>query len=87
MTGLEHTAQRPSWDCRACRRPWPCGPARNRLRRETGGGTALTLAAWTYFEEYIRGHGPGPSKETYDRFLGWTRRPVVPDPRTGTTAG
>ncbi|MEU7573066.1 hypothetical protein [Micromonospora sp. NPDC049240] len=29
-----HQATRPAWRCRACAAPWPCQPARLRLRRE-----------------------------------------------------
>ena len=68
----EHTPDRPSWDCRTCRRAWPCGPARKRLRAE-----------FSYFPSVLRiylvdqlttaaGELPDAKPaELYDRFLAW----------------
>src|SRR4051794_13841654 len=41
----EHSAERPSWDCRACGRPWPCDPAREHLQSEMD-GTVLAVYMW-----------------------------------------
>jgi hypothetical protein len=72
-----HVAARPSWTCRACFEPWPCELARKQLVVQTGGGTALAMAAWTYLEEFARDQGPGPLGEAFDRFIRWTRQPPL----------
>ena len=69
----EHVAERPSWDCGACGKPWPCDPAREALAVETGGGTVLAIQCCTYLEDFVRDHGSGPPAETFERFIGWTR--------------
>jgi hypothetical protein len=73
---LQHVAERPSWDCAACGKPWPCDPAREELARRTGGGTPLAIAGWSYLEDFVRDQGPGPLAEVFDRFIGWTRPAV-----------
>ena len=72
LPSMEHTPDRPSWDCRACHRAWPCGPARKRLRAE-----------FSYFPSVLRiylvdqlttaaGELPDAKPaELYERFLAW----------------
>ena len=68
-----HTAQRPSWDCEACGRAWPCAPARAELVTQYGPGTALAMLGWGFLEEAVRDLPSGPPRELFDRFIGWTR--------------
>lgn len=74
---LTHVPARPSWDCSACGRPWPCDPAREELVVQTGGGTALVVAAWGYLEDWVRDRGPGPFSEAFERFILWTRNSTL----------
>ncbi|GIF04308.1 hypothetical protein Asi03nite_18460 [Actinoplanes siamensis] len=67
---MEHTEARPSWDCRACGKPWPCDPAREQL------ATAMTMtelrtAMWIRLEEAALELPPGPATELFERFLRW----------------
>jgi hypothetical protein len=71
--GEDHRAKRPEWICDCCGEPWPCEPARDYLLADTGGGTALALVCWAYFEDYVNDMGPRPLGEAYRRFLGWAR--------------
>jgi hypothetical protein len=71
-TELAHSPARPSWDCRACGRPWPCDPAREQLALQAGGSIALATAAWVYLEEFCRDQPAGPTSEAFDRFIRWT---------------
>lgn len=76
MTEVEHLADRPSWDCAACGRPWPCEPARERLTADhQHDQVALAMLLWIYFEAYVMEVGQGPATEAYQRFIGWSRRP------------
>ncbi len=68
----DHTAERPSWDCRSCGKPWPCDPAREQLASEMG-GTALAIFMWLHLEEAVGDLPPGPPAELFDRFVSWTR--------------
>ncbi|RZU54384.1 hypothetical protein EV385_6335 [Krasilnikovia cinnamomea] len=67
-----HTAERPSWDCRACGRPWPCDAAREGLRGEMD-PVALAIYMWVNLEEAVRDLPPGPALELFERFIRWTR--------------
>lgn len=68
----EHVAARPSWDCRACERPWPCDPAREQLAAELG-STELAVYAAANLGEAVADLPATPPAELYDRFLAWTR--------------
>lgn len=70
---MEHLAERPTWDCRACERPWPCDPAREALAAELG-RTELTLYLSGHLDEAARELPGAPAAELYDRFLGWSRQ-------------
>jgi hypothetical protein len=72
MTGPEHIADRPSWNCRACGDPWPCAPARKALIAELT-MVGLAVYMWTNLEEAARDLSGEPFGEVYTRFLGWSR--------------
>lgn len=74
MVTDEHVAHRPSWDCRVCGRPWPCGPAREALVAQLD-SMQLAIYAWVNLEEAVGDLPAMPAAEAFDRFLGWTRRP------------
>ena len=70
---MEHIEQRPSWDCRACGKPWPCDPVRESLATELS-PTALRIHMWLRLE-IAAGDMPGtPAGEMFERFLHWTSR-------------
>jgi hypothetical protein len=72
MTG--HAAARPSWDCLACGKAWPCYPAREQLAGELD-PVQLAMYLWGHLEE-AAGDLPGmPASAAFDRFLAWTRHP------------
>jgi len=72
MGQAEHQPKRPEWTCEDCGLNWPCQPARDRLRSETGGGLALGMLMWSYFEDFF-GDIKTRSDGAFDRFIGWTR--------------
>lgn len=76
MTALEeltdHVPMQPSWDCQACRRPWPCEPARHQLAAAFG-PVRLRLFCWTQFELAAVDMRDKPTGELLDRFVRWTR--------------
>lgn len=75
----EHLPHRPTWDCLACERPWPCDPARERLISEFR-RHRYSLTA------YMAGHygsalndmaGPSAADippDLHERFFSWTRQ-------------
>ncbi|MEV6343860.1 hypothetical protein [Actinoplanes sp. NPDC051851] len=67
----EHLAARPSWDCRACGRPWPCDPARE-LLIHSHSRVDLAVVMWNHLEEAARDMPHAPASELFDRFLRWT---------------
>ena len=69
--GGEHVPARPSWECRACGRPWPCEPARAILIRENG-RVELAVLMWDHLEEAARDMPQSPASYLFDRFLRWT---------------
>lgn len=69
-----HQPHRPSWDCLACGRPWPCDPAREALAG-TLDRIGLAMHAWDRLEEAALELPGSTSKELFERFLAWTRRP------------
>lgn len=71
---IDHTPARPSWDCLACGRPWPCDPAREQLTRRYD-GIGLAVYAWDRLEEAAGDLNGVPAEELFTRFLAWTRRP------------
>ena len=69
----EHSAERPSWDCKVCGQAWPCAPAREELVAEYGRGTSLAMLGWGYLEEAVADLPEGPPGELFDRFISWTK--------------
>jgi hypothetical protein len=73
----EHSAARPTWDCRVCADPWPCAPARLALRAELG-ETQLRIYGWTVLEEAVGDLPQLTAPQLFRRFLLWTRSPSSP---------
>jgi hypothetical protein len=69
---VKHVEERPSWDCRACGKDWPCGPAREQLAAAMD-RVQLAMTMWGYLERFSRDSGPGPPVDAFDRFIAWTR--------------
>jgi hypothetical protein len=74
----EHIAERPSWTCALCGKPWPCQPARKRLAAEND-SVQLAMHAWLTLEEAVADMPNLPVAIAFDRFLAWTR-PHPPNP-------
>lgn len=72
VTGVEHVADRPSWHCRSCGKPWPCDEARENLTA-TMDSLSLAMFAWVLLEEAAGDLPRSASGELYERFLRWTR--------------
>lgn len=70
----EHPADRPSWDCKRCGKPWPCDPARELLAVEFA-GTYLKLLLAVDMIDAARDNPGIPPSELYQRFLAWAPRP------------
>jgi hypothetical protein len=66
-----HTPARPSWDCLACDRPWPCDPARETLRSELD-LVQLAIYMWGQLDEAVTELPTCPPSELFERFLKWT---------------
>jgi hypothetical protein len=70
----EHTPERPTWDCRRCTKPWPCDPARERLRKEYAEYPTVTALYLTSQQRHYLDDSPDFSlDELYERFIGWVR--------------
>lgn len=69
-----HHPDRPSWDCVACGKPWPCDPAREHLARRLD-AVGLAMYAWNRLEEAVGDLPYEPAGELFERFLAWTRQP------------
>lgn len=69
---VEHTPDRPSWDCGACGKAWPCDPAREELVT-THGRTERLILLWFYFEDALTELPATPMREAVDRFITWAR--------------
>lgn len=71
-----HVWVSPRWLCRACAAPWPCQPAKLRLRIEYDGdpvGLTVYLSGLMHQAAGdLRGDPAAP--ELYRRFVGWARR-------------
>ena len=68
----DHLPTRPSWDCQACDKPWPCDPARERLTQMYG-RTTLSIFAAERLIEAARDVPTITPAELFERFLSWTR--------------
>jgi hypothetical protein len=72
--GIEHIPARPSWDCRACGKPWPCDSAQEWLLIEYAGWTSvLAFYLNSQLRDAIHDGLGGPDAELYDRFQAWAR--------------
>jgi hypothetical protein len=67
----EHEAERPSWDCAKCGRPWPCDPAREHMMAYLG-WVALAVYMWGRLDEAVLDLHNVPAGELFERFLSWT---------------
>ncbi|MFD6636805.1 hypothetical protein ACFWDN_13420 [Micromonospora chalcea] len=73
-----HTPLRPTWACRSCGHPWPCGHARLLLRTEYESNVpGLTIYLSGLMYEAMRdlyhlnpSDGPTP-QQMFDRFVSW----------------
>jgi hypothetical protein len=72
MAEVEHNADRPSWDCRACHDPWPCAPARARMLDEMS-SIELAMFCWANLEEAAGDMPQMTAAEAFDRFMNWSR--------------
>lgn len=71
-TLLEHIADRPSWDCKRCEKPWPCDPAREQmLNDKQTDPTQLRIYLWLHLEEAADQLPTMSFKEAIERFVGW----------------
>jgi hypothetical protein len=68
----EHTPCRPSWECLACGRPWPCDPARETLSLAMD-FFQLAMFMWDKLEESVVDDPGSPWQEVYERFIKWIR--------------
>jgi hypothetical protein len=62
----EHTAKRPSWDCRRCGHVWPCDSARERMIIEMD-RVSLAVFTWINLEEAIGDLPPYKDKPASSR--------------------
>lgn len=69
---VEHTPDRPSWDCGACGKSWPCDPVREELAT-THSRTERLILLWSYFEDALMELPTMPMGEAMDRFITWAR--------------
>jgi hypothetical protein len=72
MSAAEHTADRPSWDCRSCGTAWPCHQARKGLIIELD-RVSLAIFMWVNLEEAAFDLPAEPPSGLFERFIGWTR--------------
>ncbi|ROP29304.1 hypothetical protein [Couchioplanes caeruleus] len=70
VTATAHAPHKPSWDCLACGRPWPCDPAREALAADMD-FVRLACFMWDALEEAVRDLPPTPATELFQRFLTW----------------
>jgi hypothetical protein len=60
------------WDCRACARPWPCGPARAVMCDEMD-RVALSVYMWLNLGDAVLYLADSSAGELFERFIAWTR--------------
>jgi hypothetical protein len=70
---VEHTPEKPSWDCRACGRPWPCDPAREAMLIEFSGMPSVLMFYLSSQATDAHGDLRLPSGELFERFQAWVR--------------
>ena len=73
----EHIGTRPSWSCRACALPWPCGSAKEILLDEFRNyPSMLRIYMSGQMEDAIEdltARGGHPPPDLYERFLSWIK--------------
>lgn len=69
---IGHRPHRPSWDCLACGRPWPCDPAREGLAARLD-RIALAMCMWDELESAAGDMPTAAPSELFERFISWTR--------------
>ena len=74
---VEHLHDRPAWDCRVCRNPWPCANAKADLLEEFRSFPSV-LTIYLSAQMYdalgdLTSHGEPPPPDLYERFLSWVR--------------
>jgi hypothetical protein len=81
---LEHVADRPAWNCRVCREPWPCTQAKDDLLEEFRDfpSTLIIQLSGQMAEaaDDLLAHDAS-TLNLHDRFVAWARpsRPDEPD--------
>ena len=78
VTGREHLYERPRWDCRICKQPWPCPIARANLAEEFRDYPS-TLIVYMSAQMHdalldLAPHGGSAPLDLYERFLSWVGR-------------
>lgn len=76
VTGREHVPHRPSWDCWACGKDWPCNPAREDLAA-TMDRVVLAMFMGDRMVQAAHDMLTVTPEELFERFLDWTRH--LPD--------
>lgn len=77
-TTAEHLHERPRWDCRICKQPWPCAEAKAVLLEEFHDfPSVLTIYLSTQMYDAmgdLTSYGMPTPLEMYKRFLSWANR-------------
>jgi hypothetical protein len=83
MTDEDHLSLRPSWDCLACGRPWPCANAKEVMLSEFRNfPTVLTIYMSAQMHDALddlTANGRQVPPDLYDRFLTWISTLKIPD--------
>lgn len=77
VEGAEHLHDRPHWDCRVCKDPWPCARARADLMAEFRTFPSVLMIymmsqLYDAIADLTRPGEPTPP-DLYRRFLSWAR--------------
>ncbi len=75
VEGTEHLHDRPNWDCRICKTPWPCATAKADLRDEFRTFPSV-LTIYLSSQMYdaltdLTSDGEPTPPDLYQRFLSW----------------
>jgi len=83
-----HPPSRPSWNCVACKEPWPCATAKVDMAEEFASDQLslamyLNLQMLDAIDDFAATRAPMP-RDLFDRFLGWFRTlPAAAEIRKG----
>ena len=77
VEGTEHLHDRPRWDCRICKEPWPCAAAKADLKAEFRAFPSV-LTIYMSSQMYdalmdLTSRGEPTPPDLYRRFLSWAR--------------